>query len=153
MKKPSKLLLGLATLWPFAYMIFFFVAVFSTILFMPKAGEGDSGFPLLFTIIFPLHFLTILSMFALTTFYIVNVFRNDRVEKDKKVLWAIVLFMGNMIAMPVYWYLYIWRESSDAGSFPPPALNEGDASAWARNAKAPNPEQSYVPPSQPPDWR
>lgn len=34
---------------------------------------------------------------GLTVFYMVNVFRNDRVEKDKKVLWAVVLFMGNMI--------------------------------------------------------
>jgi hypothetical protein len=42
--------------------------------------------------------------------YIVNVFKNDRVSKDKKALWVVVLFLGNMIAMPVYWYLYIWEE-------------------------------------------
>jgi cytosine/uracil/thiamine/allantoin permease len=52
-----------------------------------------------------------LAVIALMVFYIVNVFRNDRVDKDKKALWAVVLFMGNMIAMPIYWYLYIWRET------------------------------------------
>ena len=38
---------------------------------------------------------------ALTVFYMVNVFRNDRVDKDKKVLWAVVIFMGSIIAMPI----------------------------------------------------
>jgi cytosine/uracil/thiamine/allantoin permease len=47
---------------------------------------------------------------ALLTFYIINVFRNDRVNKDMKILWAVVLFFGNFVAMPVYWYLYIWRD-------------------------------------------
>ncbi|NLG84554.1 MAG: hypothetical protein GX493_08130 [Firmicutes bacterium] len=42
--------------------------------------------------------------------YIVNVFNTDLVDKDKKALWAVVLFFGNIIAMPIYWYLYIWRE-------------------------------------------
>jgi hypothetical protein len=26
------------------------------------------------------------------------------------VLWAVVLFLGNMIAMPVFFYLYIWPD-------------------------------------------
>ncbi len=42
--------------------------------------------------------------------YIVNVFRNDWVEKDKKALWAVVLFLWHMVAMPVYWHLYIWHD-------------------------------------------
>jgi hypothetical protein len=153
MKKPTKLLLGLATLWPFSYLIFFFVTIFSLILFMPSAGEGESDFFPFLGVILPLHLFTMLSMMALIAFYIVNVFRNDRVEKDKKVLWTIVLFMGNMIAMPVYWYLYIWRESPAGSSSTPPALREGDASGWANDVKASNREHQYVPPSQPPDWR
>ena len=31
------------------------------------------------------------------------------VPQDKKALWAVVIFMGNALAMPVYWYLYIWK--------------------------------------------
>ena len=50
-----------------------------------------------------LHPSTMLIVMALMVFYIVNVFKNERVDKDQKVLWAVVLFMGNMIAMPVYW--------------------------------------------------
>ena len=55
-------------------------------------------------------------IFALMAYYIVNVFRNDRVAKDQKVLWLIVVFMGGFIAMPVYWYLFIWREPPPGGA-------------------------------------
>ena len=112
MKKPTKVLLGLATLWPFFYLILFFVVIFSTIVFVP--GSGEPGPPPLIALILPLHLFTMLASLALMVFYIVNVFRNDRVDKDKKGLWAVVLFMGNMIAMPIYWYLYIWREPPGA---------------------------------------
>ena len=33
-----------------------------------------------------------------------------------KALWAIVLFLGNIFAMPVYWYLYIWKGSQSENS-------------------------------------
>jgi hypothetical protein len=153
MKKSMKILLGLATLWPFLYMILFFVFIFSAIIFMPNSGSEESGPPLFFVVIFPLHLLTMLWIMALTVFYMVNVFRNDLVDKDKKVLWAVVIFMGNIIAMPIYWYLYIWRESPVAGSPAPSALGSVDTSGWASDPKAPNREQQYVPPPQPPNWR
>jgi hypothetical protein len=47
----------------------------------------------------------------LLVIYIRHVFKTDRVPQDKKSLWAVVLLLGSMIAMPIYWYLYIWPES------------------------------------------
>src|SRR5688572_7558223 len=119
MKKWAKILLGLATLWPFLYMILFFVFIFSTVLFMPKQGAEGSDSPTFLVVIIPLLILTMLWIIGLTIFYMVNVFKNDMVDKDKKVLWAVVIFMASMFAMPIYWYLYIWRESASAGSPPP----------------------------------
>ena len=148
MKKPVKILLGLATLWPFIYMIFFFFVIFSSFFFMSNSQGQESGFPVLFMVIFPLHFLTILWIMALTVFYMVNVFRNDLVEKDKKVLWAVVLFMGNMIAMPVYWYLYIWKEPPGA-SLTPTLGASPDNSAWSNASSHP---EAFRPPP-PPNWR
>ncbi len=152
MKKSTKILLGLATLWPFLYLILFFLFVFSSILFMPGTGGEESGTNFFFAVFIALHLLTMLWIMALTVFYMVNVFRNDRVDKDKKVLWAVVIFMGNMIAMPIYWYLYIWKQAT-AGSLPAPSsLGSADTAAWANNAGASKSEQ-YVPPAQPPNWR
>jgi hypothetical protein len=151
MKKSSKILVGIATLWPFLYMVFFFLVVFSSVFFMNSSRGPESGPPLLFLVIFPLHLLTMLGIIGLSIFYIVNVFRNDRVDKDKKVLWAVVLFLGNMIAMPIYWYLYIWKEP---GIVPTPLpLNSGDTSAWVNNANTSAKQTHYAPPPEMPNWR
>lgn len=156
MKKSTKILLASATIWPFLYMIFFFVVLFSSFILMPRDGSSEGmAFPSLFMIIFPLHFLTMLLIMGLTVFYMINVFRNDRVEKDKKVLWAVVLFMGNMIAMPIYWYLYLWREGNEMPliSNVNKALKNTEPSNWANDIATKNREREYVPPPQPPDWR
>jgi len=156
MKKSTKMLLATATIWPFLYMIFFFVVIFSSFFFIPRDGSTEEGaLPTLFMIIFPLHLLTMLLIMGLTVFYMVNVFRNDRVDKDKKVLWAVVLFMGNMIAMPIYWYLYIWREEKGSAtvSTERQALNNAEASSWVNDATSKGREKGYIPPVQPPNWR
>jgi hypothetical protein len=151
MQKPGKLFLGVVTLWPLAYMILFFVFIFSTILF---GGPGGSpgAFPPSFVIIFGLHLLTMLVIMGLTIFYMVDVFRNDRVDKDKKVLWAIVIFMGNLIAMPIYWYLYFWKEPALTGK---PSFGQlNSASPWTNNVNSSTQGQrEYVPPREPPNWR
>ncbi len=156
MKKTTKILLAIATIFPFLYMIFFFVVIFSSIFLMPADGSSEGGvFPNLFMIIVPLHLLTMLLIMGLTVFYMVNVFRNDRVDKDKKVLWAVVIFMGNMIAMPIYWYLYIWREETELSntSKERKVLNNADAPSWVNDATAKERENTYASPTQPPNWR
>jgi hypothetical protein len=153
MSKTIKLLLGLVTIWPFAYLILFFITIFSLV-FFSWGAETSGGPPRLIALIFPLHLLTMLVIMALTVFYMVNVFRNERVVKDQKVLWAVVLFLGNVLAMPIYWYLYIWKEGQPAGATAPGQLGSADTSAWTANATAQRQEQEqYVPPSQPPNWR
>jgi len=153
MKKPGKIALGLVTLWPFFYLILFFVLIFSMILLGPGSG-GGSGPPPLIALIFPLHLLTMLIVIGLTIFYIVDVFKNNRVHKDQKALWAIVIFLGNMIAMPIYWYLYIWKAEPVTGSSAPEQLGSADSSSWTNEVRAQSPKQEqYVPPSEPPNWR
>ena len=147
MQKSTKLLLGAATLWPFVYMFLFFILVFS-MLFLGPGAERVMPF------VFVLHMLTILLVLGLTVFYIVDIFKNERVEKDKKVLWAMVIFFGNMVAMPVYWYLYVWKEAAVAGPPLPGQLNSANSSAWTNDVNASRPrEEQYTPPTQPPDWR
>ncbi len=108
--RPARLLLGLVTLWPVLYLfifLIFFVYLF-TRTFVPGSGPA-SGPERWFMLIFPLHLLTVLLSFGLTAIYIVDIFINDRIARDMKALWAVVLFMGGLIAMPIYWYLYFWR--------------------------------------------
>ncbi len=110
MSKPVKVILGIATLWPFVYLLVFMGFWLYMVLWGVSHQESTKEIPVVFIGVFILHFITMIWTWGLLAIYICNVFKNDRVATDKKALWAVVLFFGNMIAMPIYWYLYIWRE-------------------------------------------
>jgi len=110
MSKRKAITLGVFTAWPFLYMILFMFMMVGMMMSAASGRDHSSGPPTIIFIIFPLHILTILEIFALLVIYIAHLFKTDRVPQDKKALWAVVLFVGNMIAMPIYWYLYIWSE-------------------------------------------
>jgi hypothetical protein len=119
MNKPAKIALAVLSLWPFVWMLIFFLFIFGMIFFMSsqsQMSDRHQGMPLPIMLLFAGHFLTMLLMFALTAFYVVYLFRTDRVAQDKKALWAVVLFFGNVFAFPVFWYLYIWKEPAAVGN-------------------------------------
>ena len=106
MNKTKAIILAAFTVWPVVYMFLFMAGIAGSMFFM-RGGSGPmQGF---FGVVVVLHLLTMLEMAGLLVYYILNLFKTDAVAQDKKALWAVVLFMGNMIAMPVYWYLYIWK--------------------------------------------
>jgi hypothetical protein len=106
------MVLCIATLWPLVYMLIFMGFVFSMVLRGNSQAKVGGELPSGVIAIFVLHGITIVWLWVLLAIYIYNVFHNDRVGKDKKALWAVVLFLGNMIAMPIYWYLYVWPDDS-----------------------------------------
>lgn len=59
------------------------------------------------------HLLKMLEIIILII-YVRYLFKTDRVAQDKKTLWAVILFLGNMIAIPVFWYLHMWRPANEA---------------------------------------
>jgi hypothetical protein len=151
MQKTSKILLGVATVAPIVLTIVLVFVVFATFAStFPSARSGrfvsENDFPAVFGTIFTLQVLLWLLTVGLTIFYIVNVFRNDRVAKDKKALWAVVIFLGNMLAMPVYWYLYIWRE-------PEVQVHGWGGSGYFNDASTGQRAGDYSAPPPPPDWR
>lgn len=105
MTKKSKIVLGIATLWPLLYTFIFFAFVLLAVF----TASNSTGFE----IILLLHIFTIMWMFCLVVIYILNVFKNDQIIQEIKILWALLIFFGNVVTMPVYWYLYIWRDSPD----------------------------------------
>ena len=122
MGKPTKIALGIATAAPLPAMLLAIVLSLVAPLFLigqsgapPRDEPADWVFVALFGSI-ALQLLVLLLTLALVAFYMVHIFRTDRVEHDKKALWAVVIFLGNMFAMPVYWYLYVWQEPRRGGS-------------------------------------
>ncbi len=111
MTRPLALVIALLTLAPWAFIVFFFVT-FSTVFAQAQTvqtGGGPSNeFFRNFDRIFHLQLLGTGWIVALLIFYIVHLFRTSRVPSDKKALWAVVLLLAHLFAMPVYWYFYIW---------------------------------------------
>ena len=103
---PIRTLLGLASFWPIIYMPLFFSIIFGSI-FMSASQNQD--FPTAIFLILPMHLLTMIVSFALIGLFAFDIYKNERIEGDKKVLWLLILFFMNFIAYPVYWYLYIWK--------------------------------------------
>ncbi|MCK4311300.1 MAG: hypothetical protein KAW88_01035 [Candidatus Cloacimonetes bacterium] len=114
MKKSNKIILGFCTIVPFLYFIFFFIYIFANIFLMARNEVFvENGPPDWFITLFICHFIVIIWIIVLLIIYLINVFRNERVQEDKKILWVVIIFLGNIIAMIVYWYLYIWSESKE----------------------------------------
>src|ERR1700741_863120 len=97
---PVRLLAGVATLLPWAYMLYFFNQM--SPLPSPQSISTEE-----FHRFFRIHLMVTFIIFAILAGFIIYLFRTDRVPQSKKALWAVVLFMGNMVSMPVFWYLYV----------------------------------------------
>ena len=103
-------LLLVATLYPIAYFLFF-VAVIG-IATASGGGDPDGEFPIPFGLLVGLHIFTMLVSLALIVIYVIDVFRNPRVDPDHRVLWLILVLLAGMLAMPVYWGLHLRPVSS-----------------------------------------
>jgi hypothetical protein len=131
--KPVKLLVGALSAWPFIYMFFFFGFIATSFFWMDqtagRAGEPSSGIPIALALVFAAHFGTMLLIFGLLIFYIIYLFKTDRVPQDKKALWAAVLILGNMLAMPVFFYIYVRPDEWPKRTSGSPATQEGGTGA------------------------
>lgn len=102
MTKPKALVLAAFTLWPIVYVISFmglmaYLAIFA-----------GAEIPPFFGILVVVHLLTMLEILGLLIYYGAHLYRTTAIPPDKKALWAVVLFFANVLALPVYWWLYVW---------------------------------------------
>jgi hypothetical protein len=120
LSKPVKILIGIATIWPPIFMFLFMFGFFLMRFVMPMiigdlshmGGPHDTDFIALaaFIVLMALYLFTILLWNGLMVFYIVHLFMTKRItEGGTKALWAVLIFLANILVMPVYWYLYIWQ--------------------------------------------
>jgi hypothetical protein len=80
LSRPAKLALIALTVLPFLYLLVFFAQVFLSI------GSGDSIIFKHWTLFFAMHLGVMLLGFLLITFYIVYLFKTDRVKPEQKAL-------------------------------------------------------------------
>jgi ABC-type antimicrobial peptide transport system permease subunit len=96
LKDTSKIALLIFGFLPYIYFILFFTII----------GVNQTTDNLFFYILAILTAISIPSVFII---YLVNVYRKKNITKENKYLWTALLFFGNIIVYPFYWYLHIWR--------------------------------------------
>ncbi len=118
LNKPIKILIGLGTLWIVLYPILF-IAVWLTMFipFILSANNTETSTPFFmgpFFALFPLQCFTILLQFGLMAFYLIHVIKNTKASETIRIILGIGSFFLPYIALPVYYYLFIWRETPPA---------------------------------------
>jgi hypothetical protein len=104
LSRPMALLVGALSAWPFVYFVGFMAMMATTF-----TSGGPFTDPTSFDVMMRVHLLTMVATMGLLVFYVTHVFRSQRLPQDQRVMWLLVLFMGNMLAFPIYWYLHVWR--------------------------------------------
>ena len=116
MKKPIKIMVGIATLWPFIFILIVY-HIFS------KAFSPSSpiivGSPFYILSQHVPYFTPMLKGTAgfvviLAFYFIHNVVKNETISRKNKVIWALVVSFGNIFIMPFYWYIFIWKEAKES---------------------------------------
>jgi predicted permease len=110
MKRSTKLGIGIATLWPAIHVIAFLIFVSVVDADSPHL-QLDSWF---LPALFGLHCVVMFWMVLLLVAYLRHLYKNDRVPESKRMFWVLALCFGNILTMPVYWYLFVWKENSQS---------------------------------------
>jgi hypothetical protein len=117
MSRGWAIIVGVLTLLPWAYVVLFLAYLIPTFMALPQpAGPSAQQLDQHLWALFRIHFAAVLYTLGLIGFYVVYLFRTDRVPTEKKALWAVVLLLANTFAMPVFWYFYIWRPADASPS-------------------------------------
>ena len=66
-------------------------------------------FPIGIIILFSAHIVTMFLIMGLMPGYIILAVKSDLLDQTTRIIWVVLICMLGMFAMPVYWYLYIWR--------------------------------------------
>jgi hypothetical protein len=112
--------LGVASVWPVVWMLVFLAGFIA--LSWNNNSDG-TAWGVTFAVIFTGQVLTIVEIFVVVAYYVVWLMKQDHVPDERKTLWVVILLMGNALAVPIFWFLYVLKEKPLAPQ--PPAWVQG----------------------------
>ncbi len=117
MKRPAQILLGLLTLLPpafFVLLIIKMVRIFQSVT-SGRAIDQDFVMAQMHSMMIP-GLITTLVSFLVMAIYLIDVNKNEEVDKNSRMLWMILFIAAGFITMPVYYVLYIhpWKHARPA---------------------------------------
>ena len=119
--KPVKLLIGISTIWYAIYLLLtiagFAILIGYVFVAFLLGGESVADLSALLMqilsleIMLPIHLCSLFLEVGLLIFYLVHTIKNTKASDPM----LIVLGLGHLflpfVAMPIYYYLYIWRDN------------------------------------------
>jgi hypothetical protein len=94
-------LAGVASAWPLVYLVY--------LVWLISSLETDAvAEPPL-----SLHLFTLALVLTLVGAYLAMLYRSTLVPSGRRTFWALVLLIGNVFALPVFWYVFLWRRAAD----------------------------------------
>lgn len=105
MKKTGAILLGLLAIEPALYVVFFMLFIFSHFLTMSIGTDTFENIKY----IFPFHFLTMILSVGMMIYFAIHALQSKLIESDKRIIWVLVLFFGNIYALPIYWFFFVFK--------------------------------------------
>jgi hypothetical protein len=122
--QPVKYLIGIATFWYALYLLLtvmgilvFFGFVFVSLM---QGSESASNLRPLFgqilslEIMLPVHVCSLALEVGLLIFYLIHTIKNTNANDTMRIALGLGHLFLPFIAMPVYYYLYIWRDTPQA---------------------------------------
>lgn len=110
MKRWVKILLGAATFLPILFLMASQVVGYRLCAVMQN-GMTAQTINRIGTYTMPSVLLIGTLSWGLLIFYIRHVSRNEDIPDDRKRFWRTALCLGIFVAMPIYWYKFIWRKN------------------------------------------
>ena len=120
LSKPVRILVGIATFW---YAFYLFVTVVSMVVFfgyvflaLMTGSEPVSNLRILLAQIIslefmiPIHVCSLSLEVGLLIFYLIHTIKNTRASDAMRIALGLGHLFLPFVAMPIYYYLYIWRE-------------------------------------------
>jgi hypothetical protein len=116
-----KVALGLLTAVPAVYVFLFAVMLARMVL---RAATGDPRartVPVSMTDFMWVHMSVMVLLVGLEIFYLLYLFRTDRVPPDQRTKWTFALLIVNVAALPLFFFFYVWPERSVSAARTPVA--------------------------------
>jgi len=113
MVRPARIALLAATLAPIGYFFAVYRFVGKPMTQAPADSLMTAAWMSQFNRFMVFNAVFVFWLMGLLAIYLIHLYRTSSVPDGRRAFWAVVLFMGNMVAMPIYWYLYVWRERTE----------------------------------------
>lgn len=97
--------LGISVLLFIASIVPLFYTVYFIVTFNVEPSQGEWG------LYYAIHEYVTYTLVVMILVYQFIIVKNKNMKNDQKILFSLLLYFGNAVVMPYYWFRFIWKAS------------------------------------------